>query len=146
MIHSMELEQFTIIKVDKYICNQVQGQSKRVVILLEVSVVTPGDQVHEKLGNPVPMDGAGNIVPMVAGNSLPIGTGNVLPMGARNPDVRSWNSVPMGARNSVPMEGAGNSVQMGAGNSIPISTGTIRLGATNPDGWNCNSVPMDGAG
>merc|ERR1719319_1181280 len=91
MIHSMELEQFTIIKVNKYICNQVQGQSKRVVILLEVSVVTPGDQVHEKLGNPVPMDGAGNIVQMGAGNSLSIGIGNVLPMGARNPDGRSWN-------------------------------------------------------
>merc|ERR1719319_2088428 len=110
MIRGMALEPFTIIKVDKYICNQVQGQSKRVVILLKVSVLTPGDQVNVKLGNPVPMDGAGNIVPMGAGNSLPIGTGNVQPMGARNHDGRSWNS--------MPMDGGGNSVPMGAGNPV----------------------------
>lgn len=59
MIHDKQLEQYTIIKVDKYICNQVQGQSKRVVILLEVSVVKPGDQVKEKLGNPQAMGGDG---------------------------------------------------------------------------------------
>jgi len=60
MIHNGQLEQFTIIKVDKYICNQVQGQSKRVVILLEVSVVTPGEQVGEKIGNPQAMGGDGS--------------------------------------------------------------------------------------
>jgi len=60
MIHNNELEQFTIIRVDKYICNQVQGQSKRVVILLEVSVVKPGEQVGEKLGNPAAMGGDGS--------------------------------------------------------------------------------------
>jgi len=59
MIHNKQLEQFTIIKVDKYICNQVQGQSKRVVILLEVSVVKPGDEVKEKIGNPQAMGGDG---------------------------------------------------------------------------------------
>jgi len=59
MIHNKQLEQFTIIKVDKYVCNQVQGQSKRVVILLEVSVVKPGDQVKEKIGNPQAMGGDG---------------------------------------------------------------------------------------
>jgi len=60
MIHNKELEQFTIIKVDKYICNQVQGQSKRVVILLEVSVVKPGEEVGEKIGNPTAMGGDGS--------------------------------------------------------------------------------------
>jgi len=59
MIHDKQLEQYTVIKVDKYICNQVAGQSKRVVILLEVSVVKPGDQVGEKIGNPQAMGGDG---------------------------------------------------------------------------------------
>lgn len=59
MIHDKQLEQYTIIKVDKYICNQVAGQSKRVVILLEVSIVKPGDQVNEKIGNPQAMGGDG---------------------------------------------------------------------------------------
>ena len=45
MIHNKELEQFTVVKINKFICNQVAGQTKRVMILLELSVVTSGDQV-----------------------------------------------------------------------------------------------------
>jgi len=55
MIHNKELEQFTVVKINKFICNQVAGQTKRVMILLELSVVTPGDQVGEKIGNPQQM-------------------------------------------------------------------------------------------
>jgi len=55
MIHDKQLEQFTIVKINKFICNQVAGQTKRVMILLELSVVTPGDQVGEKIGNPQAM-------------------------------------------------------------------------------------------
>ena len=53
MIHDKQLEMFTIIKLKKQICNQVPNQSKRVVIILELEVVTPGAQVGRKLGNPV---------------------------------------------------------------------------------------------
>ena len=38
----------------------MQGQSKRVVILLEVSVVKPGAEVGEKIGSPQAMGGDGS--------------------------------------------------------------------------------------
>ena len=55
MIHDKHLEMFTILKVKKQVCNQVPNQNKRVVILLELEVVTPGAQVGSKIGNPVQM-------------------------------------------------------------------------------------------
>ena len=54
MIHNKQLEQFTIIKVKKHICNQVGQQTKKVVVILEVEILTPGSEVGAKLGNPVP--------------------------------------------------------------------------------------------
>ena len=53
MIHSNQLASFTIIKVKKHICNQIGQQTKKVVVILEVEILTPGDQVGAKLGNPV---------------------------------------------------------------------------------------------
>ena len=53
MIHDKHLELFTLIKLRKLVCNRVPTQSKRVVIILELEVVTPGAQVGSKLGNPV---------------------------------------------------------------------------------------------
>ena len=61
MIHDKQLEMFTIIKLKKQICNQVPNQSKRVVIILELEVVTPGAQVGSKLGNPVQIGSDGKV-------------------------------------------------------------------------------------
>ena len=56
MIHDQHLEQFTIVKVKKLVCNQVPSLPSRVVIiLLELEVITPGAQVGSKIGNPVQM-------------------------------------------------------------------------------------------
>merc|ERR1719341_2194841 len=52
---------FTIIKVKKQICNQVAGQTKRVVIILDLEVITPGAQVGSKIGNPVQIGSDGKI-------------------------------------------------------------------------------------
>eukprot|EP00092_Neocalanus_flemingeri_P076613 GFUD01095044.1.p1 GENE.GFUD01095044.1~~GFUD01095044.1.p1 ORF type:complete len:135 (-),score=37.88 GFUD01095044.1:89-493(-) len=52
MIHDKQLEMYTVIKVKKQICNQVAGQTKRVVIILDLEVVTPGAEVGSKIGNP----------------------------------------------------------------------------------------------
>jgi len=61
MIHEKQLEMFTIIKVKKQICNQVAGQTKRVVIILDLEVITPGAQVGSKIGNPVQIGSDGKI-------------------------------------------------------------------------------------
>ena len=60
LIHDKQLEQFTLIKVKKHICNSVPGQSKRVVIILELEIVTPGSQIGSKIGSPqlIGADGA----------------------------------------------------------------------------------------
>ncbi|KAF8786558.1 replication protein A 70 kDa DNA-binding subunit-like [Argiope bruennichi] len=52
MVANKELEKFTIVRVDKCVCNQVQADRK-VIILLNLTVLVPGNEVNEKLGNPV---------------------------------------------------------------------------------------------
>ncbi|GIX74979.1 replication protein A 70 kDa DNA-binding subunit [Caerostris extrusa] len=52
MVTNKELEKFTIVRVDKCVCNQVQADRK-VIILLSLTVLAPGNEVNEKLGNPV---------------------------------------------------------------------------------------------
>ncbi|XP_077995287.1 replication protein A 70 kDa DNA-binding subunit-like isoform X2 [Glandiceps talaboti] len=44
----------TIIQLEKYICNNL-ADNKRVMIILEVSVVASSDQVQCKIGNPIPL-------------------------------------------------------------------------------------------
>ena len=54
MIHDQHLEQFTIVKVKKLVCNKVPNLPNRVVIiLLELEVIMPGAQVGGKIGTPV---------------------------------------------------------------------------------------------
>eukprot|EP00092_Neocalanus_flemingeri_P017032 GFUD01018420.1.p1 GENE.GFUD01018420.1~~GFUD01018420.1.p1 ORF type:complete len:627 (+),score=162.12 GFUD01018420.1:60-1940(+) len=66
MIHDKQLEMYTVIKVKKQICNQVAGQTKRVVIILDLEIVTPGAQVGSKIGNPVQIGSDGKIPPLPA--------------------------------------------------------------------------------
>ena len=61
MIHNNQLASFTVIKVKKHICNQIGQQTKRVVVILEVEILAPGDQVGAKLGNPIQINSDGKI-------------------------------------------------------------------------------------
>eukprot|EP00092_Neocalanus_flemingeri_P024215 GFUD01026263.1.p1 GENE.GFUD01026263.1~~GFUD01026263.1.p1 ORF type:complete len:133 (-),score=36.16 GFUD01026263.1:102-500(-) len=61
IIDDKQLEMFTVIKVKKQICNQVAGLTKRVVIVLDLEVVTPGAQVGSKIGNTAQMGSDGKI-------------------------------------------------------------------------------------
>ena len=69
LIHDKQLEPFTLIKVKKHICNSVPGQRKRVVVILELEIVTPGSQIGSKIGNPQPIGADGNVPPS-SGNQI----------------------------------------------------------------------------
>jgi len=62
MIHEKQLEANTVVRLNKFQCNQQPGSNKRVVIILEVEVVSPGSIVGEKLGSPVTI-GSDGVVP-----------------------------------------------------------------------------------
>jgi len=64
LIHEKQLEMYTIIKVKKHICNQVAGQTKKVVIILDLEVMTPGSEVRSKIGNPVQIGSDGTVPPL----------------------------------------------------------------------------------
>ena len=68
MVHDNQLAPFTIIKVKKHICNQVGGQTKKVVVILEVEIITPGSEVGTKLGNPAQIGSDGKVPDQVPDN------------------------------------------------------------------------------
>lgn len=51
LVTNKELEKYTIVRVDKCVCNQIQPDRK-VIILLNLVVLVPGADVGEKIGNP----------------------------------------------------------------------------------------------
>jgi len=53
LIHDKQLEPFTIIRVKEFLYNSAAGQGKKILILMDVEVVTPGNQVNSKIGNPI---------------------------------------------------------------------------------------------
>lgn len=52
LVTNKELEKFTVVRVDKCVCNQIQPDRK-VIILLNLVVLVPGAEVNEKIGNPI---------------------------------------------------------------------------------------------
>jgi len=52
-VDSGELSQFAVIKLVKYLCNQIQGD-RRVVIVLDMEVLSRGDSIGQKIGSPQP--------------------------------------------------------------------------------------------
>ena len=73
MVHNNQLASFTIIKVKKHVSNQIGQQTKKVVVIMEVEIVAPGNQVGAKVGNPVQLNTDGKIVEVPQSqNSNPI--------------------------------------------------------------------------
>ena len=57
LISDNNMEKYSIVKVSKMVCNRVNTQpSKLVIILLEVMVLTPGAKVNGRFGNPVQLE------------------------------------------------------------------------------------------
>lgn len=51
LMESGEMDNLSVVKVDKYLCNTIQGD-RRVLILLDLNVMARGEDVGQRLGNP----------------------------------------------------------------------------------------------
>ena len=59
LVHEDKIPQFSVIKLKNHICNQVAGQTKRVVIVLALEVLQRGEAVARKIGDPVTISSDG---------------------------------------------------------------------------------------
>ncbi|XP_016925019.4 replication protein A 70 kDa DNA-binding subunit [Drosophila suzukii] len=75
MQHNGELEEFTIVQLDKYVTSMVgkDGAGKRVLIISELTVLNPGAEVKSKIGEPVTYENAAkqDLAPKAAAASNP---------------------------------------------------------------------------
>ena len=53
------LEEFCVIRVNKYQCNNIQG--KKVIIILELDILKSGASVGQKIGDPIPINNDGTV-------------------------------------------------------------------------------------
>lgn len=81
MIYQKQLEANTVVRLNKYQCNQQPGSNKRVVIILEVEVVSPGSIVGEKLGSPVTIGSDGVVQPPPSNQNSNVGGAVKRPIG-----------------------------------------------------------------
>ena len=51
LMESGEMDSLSVVQVDKYLCNTIQGD-RRVLILLDLNVMARGSDIGERLGNP----------------------------------------------------------------------------------------------
>ncbi|XP_076452897.1 replication protein A 70 kDa DNA-binding subunit-like isoform X2 [Babylonia areolata] len=72
MMEANEIDAFCVIKVNKYLCNTIQAD-KRILILLDITVLKKGSEVKERLGNPsqYKADGTGATNGTAHGDSAP---------------------------------------------------------------------------
>ncbi|EDW96487.1 replication protein A 70 kDa DNA-binding subunit [Drosophila yakuba] len=95
MQHNGELEEFTIVQLDKYVTSLVgkDGAGKRVLIISELTVVNPGAEVKSKIGEPVTYENAAkqDLAPKAAAPS------NSKPVAKKEPAHNNNNNVVMNA-------------------------------------------------
>ena len=56
-------------KVKRMISNSVGAQTKKVIVILDLEIISPGSQVGAKIGNPQQLEADGKVT-VVTGNSL----------------------------------------------------------------------------
>ena len=52
LVHDNQIPQFSVIKLKQHVCNQMAGQAKRVVIVMDLEVLHRGETVGVMIGNP----------------------------------------------------------------------------------------------
>ncbi|XP_070572382.1 replication protein A 70 kDa DNA-binding subunit-like [Ptychodera flava] len=88
-VASGDLDPRTIIQLDKYICNTI-ADNKRVMIILEISVVAKGSEVTTRIGNPEPLTVGGARKPAGQQQQSPQNK----PMGGPRKDGDMTNQMP----------------------------------------------------
>ncbi|EFX61951.1 hypothetical protein DAPPUDRAFT_337759 [Daphnia pulex] len=79
LIWNAQLENFTIIRVKKFVVNKVATEAagkdeKKIMILLDVEPIVPGSEVGEKIGNPQTLnDNVGEVTEEAAAKPAPLG-------------------------------------------------------------------------
>ena len=58
-VNEGKLMEYSIFKVNKYQCNNMQG--KKVIIVLDLEVLQEGSEVGEKVGSPIPISADGTV-------------------------------------------------------------------------------------
>ncbi|XP_072044215.1 replication protein A 70 kDa DNA-binding subunit-like isoform X2 [Amphiura filiformis] len=81
LVDDSTMELFSVIQLDRFVCNPLPD-NRRVMIVLEVSILQPGSQVKNKIGNPISLAQAnqqqkgGNAAPMGQNLGRPSSTGS----------------------------------------------------------------------
>ncbi|XP_053208275.1 replication protein A 70 kDa DNA-binding subunit-like [Panonychus citri] len=58
-VEAGEFERYTVIRLNKYVCNPAAGGSnKKILLISEPEVITPGANIGRKIGNPTPFEGS----------------------------------------------------------------------------------------
>ena len=61
MVHLNQLTRFSIIKVKEKFSFYSRQMCKRILVIMQVEVLTPGSEVGEKLGSPVQLNFEGKL-------------------------------------------------------------------------------------
>lgn len=73
-----EIDNLAVVRIDKYLCNTIQND-KKVIILLDLAVITKGSEVGQKIGNPQPYRPTDSGAPTNNGTSAVTETAPVTP-------------------------------------------------------------------
>eukprot|EP00106_Octopus_bimaculoides_P012470 XP_014779912.1 PREDICTED: replication protein A 70 kDa DNA-binding subunit-like [Octopus bimaculoides] len=90
MMEDGSLDNMSVIKVNKYLCNIIQND-KKVIIVLDLSVIAKASEVGQKIGNPKSYR-AGEAAPAATENNT-----NCVPAASKPPSVSTSNRTPLGS-------------------------------------------------
>ena len=102
MLHDLQLEMYTIVKIRRHITNQVMAHGKKILIILDLEVVQAGRHVRSKIGNPVQLGSDGSIPPLLPvanPNSNPNNADSVSNPGERISSIKIARIPPVGNNN-----------------------------------------------
>ncbi|KAL5017372.1 hypothetical protein ScPMuIL_006961 [Solemya velum] len=119
LMETGEIDNLCVVKVDRYLCNTIQGD-RRVMILLEVSVLAKGAEVGGRIGNPQQYKASdgGQSAPAQP-KSAPTPTGNLSNKENSNQNPNMGNTASSYGRFS----GAGGSTPQSKLNTGPATPG-----------------------